>query len=1117
MKGKVIVLMIIVGMIALAIIVAGPSQAENYGLEETLIGHSNYVHSVSWNPNGTLLASGANDHEIKIWDTSTWQITRTLTGHTDKVFSVSWNPNGTLLASGSADHTIKIWNTSTWENLQTLIGHSGVVTSVTWSPDGKQLASGSYDYKIKIWNTSTWQNTDTLTAHEWYSSLVACVSWSPDVSLMASGGSGNELRIWNTSTWGLVKTVDTQTWPGGTVRSVSWSPDGSQLASVPPNENSFKIWNTTTWDNTQTIIGHTAQVSSLSWNPNGNRLASGSDDNTIRIWNTSTWTNLQTTAYPTDVLCISWSPNGTRLASGFRTNNITILGIDSDADGIADVKDTFPADSTQWIDTDGDGYGDNSTGNNPDLIPDDPTQWNDSDGDGYGDNQTGNNPDIYPNDNTQWIDTDGDGYGDNSTGNNPDLFPADFSQWNDSDGDGYGDNQTGNSPDAFPNDNTQWIDTDGDGYGDNSTGNNPDLFLADLTQWNDSDGDGYGDNQTGNSPDAFPFDRTQCNDTDDDGYGDNPNGNQPDHMLTVWGNSTIDYFGCPDDDGDGHSNLTDSFPFDPAASFDSDGDSYPDEWNLGKTASDSTTGLNLDVFPNDPGEWGDIDGDGIGDNSDFLPQLHNLIFYGIIVIIIIILLFLVSLIGIKNIVESRSYTSNFISWIASLKVMKDEKPPKELLRTLEPLFEKYNELSNDKSIPQKIDNLNGEFYKLEDISANYEGMSKRRTKAGKQAKGRKKEIDENIIALKDEIWRLNKLNGEREQNILELEDKARDIILAWRAGKTISSETAIDKAERRQKEINASVSGILERVKTITKIADIKESEEITVDVTRIMTIVGEKVKFGVKVQNDYDFTINDIDVRISTPRKALDIIEPHSNGIAHINNLSPGESQTIIFMLKPLRCVDTKITGVVEFKDPRGELQVKKIRPKATGLVCPFIEPYIITSGDYVKMTETLESTQTGFTIKGITVDYIRDKLLDHTEYMHDVDIKKFSFDGVESYMIWQSGKSKVQNLIYLLTTVITKDKELDIVNTAFSAYCSQDHGLPSFLGEVVDTLKANVKAEKGAMEISSININQAINMVDCVVNRSSIGGGGSGNICIDMKDSIVHKSRISGSDDLE
>jgi len=286
---------------------------------------------------------------------------------------------------------------------------------------------------------------------------------------------------------------------------------------------------------------------------------------------------------------------------------------DSDGDGYGDNPsgnnpDAFPNDPTQTTDSDGDGYGDNPLGNNPDAFPNDATQTTDSDGDGYGDNQSGNNPDAFPDDPTQTTDSDGDGYGDNPLGNNPDAFPNDATQTTDSDGDGFGDNPLGNNPDAFPNDPTQTTDSDGDGYGDNLSGNNPDAFPNDPTQNTDSDGDGYGDNQSGNNPDAFPNDATQTTDSDGDGYGDNPLGNNPDAFPNDATQNT-------DSDGDGYGdnpsgNNPDAFPNDPTQNTDSDGDGY----------GDNPSGNNPDAFPNDPLESADSDGDGVGDRADAYPD-----------------------------------------------------------------------------------------------------------------------------------------------------------------------------------------------------------------------------------------------------------------------------------------------------------------------------------------------------------------------------------------------------------------------------------------------------------------------------------------------------------------
>ena len=79
-----------------------------------------------------------------------------------------------------------------------------------------------------------------------------------------------------------------------------------------------------------------------------------------------------------------------------------------------------------------------------------------------------------------------------------------------------------------------------------------------------------------------------------------------------------DYQPYADDDGDGVLNHYDALMMVAAASVDTDRDGYPDSWNPGATAEQiADSGLELDVFPSNPNEWFDSDGDGFGDNSDY--------------------------------------------------------------------------------------------------------------------------------------------------------------------------------------------------------------------------------------------------------------------------------------------------------------------------------------------------------------------------------------------------------------------------------------------------------------------------------------------------------------------
>ena len=106
---------------------------------------------------------------------------------------------------------------------------------------------------------------------------------------------------------------------------------------------------------------------------------------------------------------------------------------DADLDGWADVDDAFPYDTLQWVDTDGDGWGDNYAWFNDTIADlDNPGEFIQIR------NQSG---DAFPTVPDQWSDMDGDGWGDNQTSFfQPDAFPFQPSQWNDFDGDGFGDN-----------------------------------------------------------------------------------------------------------------------------------------------------------------------------------------------------------------------------------------------------------------------------------------------------------------------------------------------------------------------------------------------------------------------------------------------------------------------------------------------------------------------------------------------------------------------------------------------------------------------------------------------------------------------------------------------------
>jgi WD40 repeat protein len=294
--------------------------------------HRSGVNSVTYSPDGSIIASASADKTIILWRPD-GRIFKSLSGHEDVVNSVNFSLDGQIIASSSQDRTVKLWNLKTLQPI-TLSGHEGGVNSATFSPDGKIIASASSDRTVKLWNRDG-KLLRTLLGHE---KPVLDVAWSPDGKIIASASADKTIRLWNLDG----KLIRTLSGHSDAVKSLAWSPDGKIIASGSlDKDRTIKLWSP---EGTllKTLPGHSGGITGISFSHNGKFIASASSDETIKLW-TSDGMQLGTLrGHSNWVNSVNFSPDDGIIASASRDKTIKLWNWN-------DLRQGNPNADSDWI------------------------------------------------------------------------------------------------------------------------------------------------------------------------------------------------------------------------------------------------------------------------------------------------------------------------------------------------------------------------------------------------------------------------------------------------------------------------------------------------------------------------------------------------------------------------------------------------------------------------------------------------------------------------------------------------------------------------------------------------------------------------------------------------
>lgn len=331
----------------------------------SLDGHNHAVHHLAFSPDGSMLVSGGQDLEVRVWNPKSGALLARLP-HPIPMVALAWAPDGRSLVT--AQDTLLSWPWQVWdpvkgtvkrslehtpgparymafvpgtrrlqavcdgslathdldraEAVRTLPGHQPkAANSVVFAPDGPALVSAGDDRKIRVWDAASCAETRVLAGHD---AIVNCLAISPTGELLASGGHDRTVRFWDLQSGAPRAALD----HNAPVLAVAFSPDGQTLAAGG-NDSSLRLWDVPSGKARLNLQGHDKPVRAVAFSPDGQTLASGGEDGNLRLWIAASGDAARVVPQKSQVWSAAFAPDGRSIAVGRQDGSIAVCNVDT--------------------------------------------------------------------------------------------------------------------------------------------------------------------------------------------------------------------------------------------------------------------------------------------------------------------------------------------------------------------------------------------------------------------------------------------------------------------------------------------------------------------------------------------------------------------------------------------------------------------------------------------------------------------------------------------------------------------------------------------------------------------------------------------------------------------
>jgi WD40 repeat protein/serine/threonine protein kinase len=288
------------------------------------------VDNVAFGRDGLLYQSLRFRGIVIVWDWAGHQELFRF-GTTNKGFRFTLSRDETLVATTDGpDYTptgpseLVLWNARNGREVARAPTQTAWLIRAAFSPDGGQLATCGGRGHVKVWSVPELHEIVAL-PHDEQSTLFA-LAFSPDGRRLVTAATDGFLRIWEWESQRLLAT-----WFGHSFGcdAVQWSPDG-QLLATAGRDQIVRLWNPnpTNLMELAAFKGHAGRISGLAFSPNGRQLISASEDKSLRVWDVAAVPRTKSPRHwhaDTFDPELALSPDSRWLALSIDTNTVQLL------------------------------------------------------------------------------------------------------------------------------------------------------------------------------------------------------------------------------------------------------------------------------------------------------------------------------------------------------------------------------------------------------------------------------------------------------------------------------------------------------------------------------------------------------------------------------------------------------------------------------------------------------------------------------------------------------------------------------------------------------------------------------------------------------------------------